>query len=431
MTTGTPGSTRRKSKLRKFIALLGPGLVTGAADDDPSGILTYSQSGAQFGLNQLWTAFFMLPLLISVQEISARIALVTDQGIASVIRRNYSKPVLYTIVGLLLVANTINLGADLGAMADCARLLVNLPYYLFVFAFDLIAILMEVIVPYKTYAPILKLLTVSLLAYFLTGLIATRDWATVFRATFVPHVRFDFQFLMIIVGVLGTTISPYCFFWQASQELEEKRAHRDAPGITGSLLEDARTDTAFGMIFSEVATWFMIETTAVVLYPNGVRDIETSSQAASALEPLVKSFAHAGKISEILFVLGVIGTGALAVPIFAASSSYAVCELFGWEESLALRPSQAPGFYWTMLAGTVVGVLLNYVGINPIKALIYSAVINGLIAVPIIFMLIRIANNKKIMGQYTSGTLSNLFSIATFTFMALAAVLMLYTFIAK
>ena len=185
------------------------------------------------------------------------------------------------------------------------------------------------------------------------------------------------------------------------------------------------------MIFSEVATWFMIETTAVVLYPNGVRNISTSSQAASALEPLVKSFAHAGTISEILFVLGVIGTGALAVPVFAASSSYAVCELFGWEESLALRPSQAPGFYWTMLAGTTVGVLLNYVGINPIKALIYSAVINGVIAVPIIFMLIRIANNKKIMGQYTSGKLSNLFSIATFTFMALAAVLMLYTFIAK
>jgi Mn2+/Fe2+ NRAMP family transporter len=348
-----------------------------------------------------------------------------------VIRRHYSKRALYSIVGLLLIANTINLGADLGAMADSARLILNLPYYLYVCAFGLIAIMLEVLVPYKRYAPMLKLLTVSLLAYFLTGLIATRSWSAVLRATFVPHIRFDFQFLMIIVGVLGTTISPYCFFWQASQEVEEKRGKGNAPGITGSLLEDARTDTAFGMIFSEVAAWFMIETTAVVLYPNGARNINTSAQAASALEPLVKSFAHAGKISEVLFALGIIGTGALAVPIFAASSSYALCELFGWEESLALRPSEAPGFYWTMLAGTTLGVLLNYVGIDPIKALIYTAVINGLIAVPIIFMLIRIANNKKIMGKYTSGKLSNLFSVATFTLMALAAVLMLYTFLLK
>lgn len=420
---------RDRSRLARFFRILGPGLVTGAADDDPSGILTYTQAGAQFGLGQLWTALFMLPLMISVQEISARIALVTDQGIASVIRRHYSRKVLYGIVTLLLIANTINLGADLGAMADSARLLVPAPYYLYILLFGVIAIVLELLVPYRRYAPLLKLLSLSLLAYFLTSLIATRDWPSVLKAAFVPHVRFDFQYLMIIVGVLGTTISPYCFFWQASQEVEEKQAHEYAPGISGSLLRDARIDTNVGMFFSELATWFMIETAAVVLYPSGVRDIETSSQAAMALSPLVRTFAHAGKISELLFALGVIGTGALAVPIFAASSSYAVCELFGWKESLALKPSQAPGFYWTILAGTGIGVLFNYAGIDPIKALIYSAVINGVIAVPIIFLLIRISNNKKIMGQYTSGKLSNIFSISTFLFMALAAVLMSYKFI--
>ncbi len=373
----------------------------------------------------------MLPFLIAIQEMCARIALVTDQGIASVIRRNYSKPALYGIVGLLLIANTINLGADLGAMADSAHLILPLPYYLYIFAFGLVAILLEVFISYKRYAPMLKLLTVSLLTYVLTGLIATRDWSAVFKASFIPHVQFDFQFLMIIVGVFGTTISPYCFFWQASQEVEEKRAHGYGKGILGSLLTDVRRDTTIGMVLSEVATWFIIETTAVVLYANGIHDITTSAQAASALKPLVKSFAHAGKISEILFALGVIGTGALAVPIFAASSSYAVCELFEWKEGLALKPRQAPGFYWTMVAGIVMGVLLNYAGMNPIKLLIYAAVINGVAAVPIIFMLIRISNNKKIMGRFTSGWLSNLISGITFAVMALAAALMLYAFIVK
>ena len=422
---------RRVPRLRRLLHILGPGLVTGAADDDPSGILTYSQSGAQFGLTQLWTAIAMLPLMISVQEISARIALVTDQGIAAVIRRNYSRWVLYAIVGLLLIANTINLGADLGAMADSARLIVPLPYYFLISLFGTTVILLELLVPYRRYAPMLKLLTISLFAYFFTGLIATRDWISVLKATFVPHLRFDFQFLMIIVGVLGTTISPYCFFWEASQEVEEKREHHKSHVMSAAMLKNARVDTVFGMLFSEVAAWFIIETAAVVLYPNGVRNIQTSAQAASALAPLVRTFAHAGKISQSVFALGIVGTGALAVPIFAASSSYAVSELFGWRESLALKPRQAPGFYWVILAGTAIGVIFNYAGLDPIKALIYSAVINGVIAVPIIFMLIRISNNKKIMGKYTSGVLSRIFSGATFVLMGLAALLMLYTLVFK
>ncbi|WP_348266103.1 divalent metal cation transporter [Edaphobacter paludis] len=421
----------RFARLHRIARLFGPGLVTGAADDDPSGILTYSQSGAQFGLGQLWTALVMLPFLIAVQEMSARIALVTGQGIAATLRKHYSRHVLYGIVFLLIAANTINLGADLGAMADSAHLLLPIPNAFFILLFATIAIVLEVFVQYRTYAPMLKLLTLSLFAYMLTGLIATRDWTPVIKASFLPHIQFDYQFLMIIVGVFGTTISPYCFFWQASQELEERRAGNGGSGGARRLLADMQRDTSIGMFASEVATWFIIETTAVVLYVNGVRDITTSAQAARALDPLVESFPHAGKISEILFAAGVIGTGALAVPIFAAVSSYALCELLEWNEGLDLTPKQAPGFYWIMLAGTSVGVLQNYLGFNPIKLLIYSAVINGIVSVPIIFMLIIIANNSKIMGKYANRMLSNVISIATLAVMTISAGLMMYSFFAK
>lgn len=417
--------------VRRAARLFGPGLITGAADDDPSGILTYSQSGAQFGLSQLWTAVVMLPFLIAVQEMSARIALVTNQGIAATLRTHYSKSVLYGIVFLLIAANTINLGADLGAMADSAHLLEPLPNWIYILIFATIAIVLEVFVSYKRYAPLLKILTLSLFAYVLTGLIATRQWAPVIKASFLPHIQFDYQFLMIIVGVFGTTISPYCFFWQASQELEEKRAGTSKKGVTRQAMKAMRRDTGLGMLASEVATWFMIETTAVVLFANGIRNIRTSAEAAQALEPLVHGFAHAGRISEILFTAGVIGTGALAVPIFAATSSYALCDLLEWKEGLYLTLSQAPGFYWLMLGGTAVGVLQNYMGFNPIKLLIYTAVINGVVAVPIIFMLILIANNKKIMGDYASRALSNAVSIATLVVMSASAGLMMYEFVRR
>lgn len=371
----------------------------------------------------------MLPFLIAVQEMSARIAVVTDQGLAATLRMHYAKWVLYGVVSLVVVANTINLGADLGAMADSAHLLAPIPNSIWILLFAAIAVVLQVFVAYKDYAPMLKLLTLSLGAYVLTGLIATHAWKAVLRATFVPHVQFDYQFLMIIVGVFGTTISPYCFFWQASQELEEKRATKMEKGATNSFLKKVRWDTVAGMGASEVATWFIMETTAVVLYANGVKDITTSAQAASALEPLVHSFPHAGKLSEILFAAGIIGTGALAVPIFAASSSYAICELLDWSEGLDLKPRQAPGFYWLMLAGTAVGVFQNYLGLNPIKMLIYSAVINGVAAVPTIFMLIMMANNKKIMGSHVNGMLSNVVSWITLAVMAGSASLMLYTFV--
>jgi NRAMP (natural resistance-associated macrophage protein)-like metal ion transporter len=415
--------------LRKFGAILGPGLVTGAADDDPSGIFTYSQSGAQFGLGQLWTVFFMLPLLISVQEMCTRIAIVTDKGLATVIRENYSKLWLYGIVGLLLLTNTINLGADLGAMAESSRLIIKLSYIPFVLIFGLVGLVLEILVPYRRYAPYLKILTVSLFAYFLTGCIATRGWYAVFKATFIPQVHFNFQFLMIIVGVLGTTISPYMFFWQAAQQREENHEKgRCGKQFRKAVIKDMRIDTVAGMLFSEVAAWFIILTTAEVLYPNGVRDIHNAAQAAAALEPFVHRFPHSGFVAELLFCLGIIGTGLLAVPIFAASSAYAFCDCFGRKESLAMRFSQARSFYGVIAAGTIAGVLLNYIGIDPIKALIYAAVLNGVVALPMIYLLIRVSARKDIMGEYVSGAWSKIFTWITLVSMTAAAALAVYTF---
>jgi NRAMP (natural resistance-associated macrophage protein)-like metal ion transporter len=406
--------------------------VTGAADDDPSGIFTYSQAGAQFGLGLLWTAVFMLPLMIAVQEMCARIAIVTGEGITTVIKQHYSKTWLYSIVAMLLVANTINLGVDLGAMAEAAKLLVPVHYGTAVVMFALLLIGLEIVVPYRRYAPILKWLTISLFAYVVTCIIATRNWPAVLKATFVPSIHFNFQFLMIIVGVLGTTISPYMFFWQAAQEREEveerKEAHQHRPARR-FVLKNMRIDTVSGMIFSEITAWCILLTTGEVLHANGVTDIKSAAQAASAIRPLVRTFPHAGKISEVLFALGILGTGALAVPIFAATSSYALSELMGWKEGLALSFSEAKRFYFAIVAGTVIGVFINVLGIDPIKALVYTAVLNGVVAVPMIFLLIRITSNRKIMGQNTSGPLGSTLSWLTFAGMGMAAVAAVYAFV--
>jgi NRAMP (natural resistance-associated macrophage protein)-like metal ion transporter len=426
-----PKNLSQLSKIRKFFALLGPGLVTGAADDDPSGIVTYSQTGAQFGFGQLWSAIFMLPLMISVQEMAARIGIVTNKGIARVIKENYSKFALYFIIFLLVVANTINLGADLGAMAASSRLLLDLPFWLYLVFFFAVILILEIFLSYKKYSKILKWLTISLFSYVITGFIVATDWHTVLKATFVPHIEFNFQFLLIITGVLGTTISPYMFFWQASQEVEEKEekfAERHVlPRATKKYLAGMRMDTFYGMLFSEIATWFIIITAAQVLHKNGITDIQSAAQAASAIEPLVHSFPYAGKLAQVLFSVGIIGTGLLAIPIFAAVSSYAISEIYEWQEGLSKTFHQARNFYLVIILGSLAGLLMNFLGINPIKALVYTAVINGIVAVPIIFMLIRISNNKKIMGKNTSSSLSRIISIITFLGMACAAIFTIYS----
>jgi Mn2+/Fe2+ NRAMP family transporter len=426
----TPQRTTAAQGIRRWIGIIGPGVVTGAADDDPSGIFTYSQSGAQFGLGQLWLVLFMLPLMIAVQEMCARTAIVTRQGLSAVIKQHYSKAWLYSIVFLLLLANTINLGVDLGAMTEAARLLAPIPSAMGVVLFGAVAVALQIAVPYRRYAPMLKLLTISLFTYVLTSIIATSDWQAIARATFVPQMHFNFQFMMIIVGLLGTTISPYMFFWQASQECEEDAELGRKRRAVLPRLKNMRIDTVVGMVFSEVAAWCILVTTAEVLHKNGVTDIRSAAQAASALTPLVHTFARAGKISEVLFALGILGTGALAVPIFAATSSYALSELMGWQGTLAAPFSKAPKFYAVIVAGTLVGMLVNFAGVNPVKALVDTAVLNGVVAVPMIFLLIRITGNKKIMGKNTSGPVGSTLCWIAFAGMGAAAVVAMYEFFA-
>jgi NRAMP (natural resistance-associated macrophage protein)-like metal ion transporter len=413
--------------LKKFLRILGPGIITGAADDDPSGIATYSQTGVQFGYGQLWTALFLLPLLAGVQEACSRIGVVTGKGIAAVVREHFSKPVLYVVVLLVLIANTINIGADIGAMAAAANLLLPLPFAVFALLFTVLILTLEIFLSYKVYARVLKWLTLSLLAYPLTVFIVAEPWPTILRATFLPHIELSSPFLFVITGVLGTTISPYMFFWQASEETEEEReAHllgKDGrPRINWGFIRNMRIDTISGMFFSQVVTWAIIVVTATVLHGNGVTNIATAADAARALEPLVHTFPNAGFIAQALFATGIIGLGLLAIPVLAGSASYAVSESLQWVEGLDQKLTKARGFYGVIIVAMLIGLLLNFTGINPIKALVYAAVLNGVVAVPLIFIIALIARNKNIMGQYTSGWFSNLLVWLTFLGMGAAAV---------
>jgi NRAMP (natural resistance-associated macrophage protein)-like metal ion transporter len=424
--------SRPRNALQKFISILGPGITTGAADDDPSGIATYSQTGAQFGYGQLWTALYMLPFMIAVQEACARIGLITGKGIASVIREHYSKGVLYSVVSLVLVANTINIGADIGAMAAAAQLIVPVSFTTLILIFVAIILALEIFTDYNVYARLLKWLTLVLLAYPITVLIVKQPWGTVLKATVIPHLEFNFSFLFIIIGVLGTTISPYMFFWQASQEVEELRARgrlrRRAVRSTTTSVKRLRIDNATGMIMSEITTWSILLLAATVLHQHGVTDIKTAADAAKALQPLVGGFPHAGYLAKLIFSIGIIGLGLLAVPILSASAAYAISESFNWKASLHLKLKQAQGFYGVITVATLIGLLINFVGINPVKALIYSAVFNGVAAAPLLFLIGHIASRKKIMGSFRSGLLSSVFVWFTFGAMSLAAIGMLYLY---
>ncbi|WP_259070465.1 NRAMP family divalent metal transporter [Mucilaginibacter sp. X4EP1] len=423
--------TEVAAKIKGFWRVLGPGLVTGAADDDPSGIATYSQTGAQFGYGQLWTALYMLPLMIAVQEACARIGLVTGKGITTIIKEEYSRTVLYATVGLVVIANTINIGADLGAMAAAAQLLVPLPFIALTLGFTVIILLLEVFTNYKVYSKILKWLAVALLAYPITLFIVHQPWATVLKATVVPHFELSFAFFFIITGVLGTTISPYMFFWEASQEVEEdKERHLINEGMTNISwisVRKMRTDNTFGMIISEFATWSIIVVAATVLHASGVRDVNTAADAAKAIEPLVHTFPHAGFLSKLIFSIGIIGLGLLAIPVLSGSAAYSVAEAFNWQASLNLKFKKAKGFYVVIIAATVIGLLLNFVGVNPVKALVYAAVLNGVAAVPLLFLILKIAGSEKIMGKFKSKWPSTTILWITFIAMGAAAVGMFFT----
>ncbi|HWD88537.1 MAG TPA: divalent metal cation transporter [Mucilaginibacter sp.] len=422
---------RKKTRIWRFFTLLGPGLTTGAADDDPSGIATYSQTGAQFGYGQLWTALYMLPFMMAMQEACARIGLVTRKGIAAIVKEHYSKAVLYSVVGLVIIANTINIGADIGAMASAVQLLIPAPFVIITLALTTIILVLEIYTTYRTYSRILKWLAITLLAYPITVFIVHQDWNVVFKASVIPHFEFSFAFLFIITGVLGTTISPYMFFWEASQEVEEQKEsnHKvgDRPIVDKVLINRMRIDNNTGMLVSEITTWCIILVGAAVLHQHGVKDIKTAADAAKALEPLVHTFPHAGFLSKLIFSIGIIGLGMLAVPVLSGSAAYAVSEAFNWKASLNLKPRRARGFYAVIISATLLGLIINFVGIDPVKALVYAAVLNGVAAVPLLFLIIKISRSEKIMGEYKSGPLSTPLLWITFIGMGAAAVAMFFT----
>lgn len=428
-------------KIRRLFSIVGPGVITGAADDDPSGIATYSQTGAQFGYGQLWMMVLMLPMMICVQEMCARIGLTKGKGIAGVLKDHYPRPVLFILVSLMLIANIINLGADLGAMAAAVRLLFPLPFFALVIAFAGISLVLQIYSSYPIYCRYLKWLAISLFAYVLTAFVAPQDWGQVLRNTFVPHIELNFDFLMILVGLLGTTISPYLFFWQASQEVEEgMEAGRvsenpdeqpecgPVPGVTQRHLKTMRLDTIAGMTFSQVAAWFMMITAAGSLHTSGHLDIATAADAARALEPLVHGFPYSGTIAAAIFAIGIIGLGMLAVPTFAGSAAYALSETFGWRFGLTRRPLAAPQFYAVMLIATILGIAIDLLHINPMKALIYTAVINGVTAVPLILFVLLITRDQGIMGRFVNKAWTNAIGWVTLIAMTIASIAMIVSF---
>ncbi len=423
----------KRLKFNHILRILGPGLTTGAADDDPSGIATYSQTGAQFGFGQLWTALYQIPLLIAIQEACARIGAVTGKGISGVIKQNYTRKVLYGAVLLVVAANTINIGADIGAVADSARLVINLPFAILAIFTATIVTLLIIFVSYKKYAKILKWLALALLSYPVTALLVHEPWGKIINATIIPHISLNFNFLFIITGVFGTTISPYMFFWQSSGEVEEEvAAHMVAqrggiPRLTKKFMRNLRIDTVLGMFSAEIAQWFIIITTATVLFSHGIRNISTAAQAASALQPLVRSFPNSGQLAKDIFAAGIIGLGLLAIPVLAGSASYAMSEAFGWKEGLYYKFRKAKAFYIVIITATMIGLLINFLGINPIKALVFTAVFNGVAAVPLLYLIARINGNKNILGDYRGGKLSRWLVWLTFFIMAAAAVAMFYT----
>lgn len=421
-----------RKRYSRFLRILGPGVVTGAADDDPSGIATYSQAGAGFGYGLLWAFPLMYPLLVAVQESCSRIGAVTGKGLAAVIKENYSKKLLYMSVLLVVVANTINIGADLGAMAATTQLFFNLPFVALAIFYAIVILLLVVFVSYRTYARILKWLALALLAYPVTALLVGQDWPEILSSTFTLTPQINSQTIYIFVGMLGTTISPYLFFWDTSEIVEEEIANKRLvetgkdPKISKRFLRGIRLDNFVGMTLASLTAWFIVIACASVLFKNGITEINTAADAARALEPLVQGFPNAGLVAKLIFSVGIIGLGLLAVPVLAGSSAYAISETLGWKEGLYRKFKRAVGFYVIIILATLVGLAINFLGIDPIKALVFTAVFNGIAAVPLLFMIARVGSNHKIMGEYKNGILSNIFVRLAFVIMATAVLALFY-----
>ncbi|MCX6812935.1 MAG: Nramp family divalent metal transporter [Candidatus Azambacteria bacterium] len=417
-----------KQKIKKLFKYLGPGFITGASDDDPSGIATYSQAGAQFGYHQLWTALFSLPFLTVIQEISGRIGMVTGKGLSSVIRNYYSKKILYFAIILLFISNTVNIGADLGAMASSMQLLVKLPFSVLLLAMTALILILEIFITYKTYAKFLKYLAISLIGYVITAFAVKQNWSEVLLSTIMPTILWNKAYLLNIAAILGTTISPYLFFWQSNEEVEEEVANHKlkemgvgTPKINESDIRGLRIDTAFGMFFSNFITFFIILTAAATLARFGIMDVDTADKAALALRPIAGNFAY------LLFTVGIIGTALLSVPILAGSAAYAAAEAFNWKEGLYKKFSKAHGFYGIITVATIIGLMINFTPIPPFKVLYYAAALNGILAPPLMALIMIISNNEKIMGKHTNSRISNILGWFITVVMAIVAVAFIYS----
>jgi len=423
------------SSTKEKLKFLGPGLITGASDDDPSGIATFSQAGAQFGFGMLWMALFQYPMMTVIQEICARIGLVTGSGLGGILKKKYSKKILIPLSGLVLIANTINIAADIAAMGAAVRLLIpQVPIFITTIFFVIFIVGLEIVVPYQKYMKILKYTALSLLSYIITAIIVGGNWSQILTFSVIPQIEIKPEFATMFVAIIGTSISPYLFFWQASEEAEEdvakqkiKEIGKGNPEVTKKEIKLMRIDIAVGIAFAELIVWAIVITTAGSLHTHGVTDIQSSEQAAKALEPLVKTFPHAGEIAKAIFAFGIIGTGLLAIPVLASSSGYILADTFGWKQGLNKKFKQAKAFYIVIAAATSIGLLINFVNIDPIRALVYAAVINAITSIPILFAVLKISNDKNFLNTETNGKLSTTIGWITFIVMGISVIIMFIT----
>jgi NRAMP (natural resistance-associated macrophage protein)-like metal ion transporter len=400
---------------------LGPGLVTGASDDDPSGIATYSQAGAAYGLLTLWTAIVAFPLMSSIQQMCARIGLVTSQGLTGTLKKHYPRPILYLMLLFSFPAIIMNIGADIAGMGAVGNLLlpsIDASYFSVVFTLILLGLI--IYLPYQKIASVLKYLCFVMLVYFIVPFLYQQDWIEILKATFIPTIKLDKNFIATLVGILGTTISPYLFFWQAVVEVEEMKHKKNHLIVNKRIIHDMNQDIDFGMTVSGFVMYFIILTTGTVLFQGGIHQIDTVEQAAMALKPL------AGDLAYLLFAIGIIGTGFIAIPVLSGSLSYIFTETFGWEQGLDKKFHEAKGFYIIIAIALLLGLSLNYIGISPIQSLIYTAILYGVTAPVLIAIILHIANNKKIMGENVNGKLSNIFGFIALIIMTMTSVTLVY-----
>lgn len=418
---------KERNPIKRFFLLLGPGLVTGASDDDPSGVGTYAVAGASFGFATLWTALISFPLMTATQVICSRVGQVSGRGMAGVLRHHYPRWVLYPAVAALVIANTLNAGADIGAIAAAINLLIPIPVAAMIVPIALLIVALQIWGSYRFIASTFKWLALALLAYVGAAVFARPDAGDVLKHTFVPTLKLDKDYIALLVALLGTTISPYLWFWQSNQEVEEeismgRTSVAARKGVTEAEKKYSALDTTIGMFASNVVMYFIILTTAATLFTSGNTDINSAADAAEALRPL------AGSGATILFAVGLIGTGSLAIPILTGSAAYAVSEAFGWKYGLDRKPGRAKQFYAVIAASTLIGMLINFVGINPIDALVWTAVINGVLAPPLLLIIMLIANNEKVMGKDRNGPITNALGWITVALMSVAALALFFTF---